>query len=708
MLFLIIAGASGEAKWNQLPLRNEKNVNSLALGKSSIYAECSGTVYYSFDSAKTWSAWSYDPLGMDPTFTSMLVRGSIMLAIQAGTTIRRSQGSKWLSETQSTGVPANLVGSDTFIFVNSSYGVYRSTDNGAHWNFSPDTGLSDTSVVALGIAGKTLFASTADSGVYASGDNATHWKAASAGLPRDSTGRVVAAGAFFGSEESRFFCLCDSILYRLQSGTQGYSWSAVSRLPTGAKIACAECFAANDGKEYLILGTDRGAFRSANGGATWQSVDSGRIGPALSMGALARRDSVLYAGTGAGVYRSTDNGSSWNAVNTYCNVLSLARGRNVLYAGTPDGVYHSIDSGASWGFDSVSAGENVCFLAALGDSVIACTKKGVKWNIFVSCDTGKAWRQRTWGSITSTFTGMAVLGGCVFVGEDGYSGIHRTCNFGESWTSLEDRIFGGGSYNFSVSLVAASDSCVYINGSYRIYGSPSLTSGGGFYRSCNKGESWTRSDSGLTYGISSFAAFGDTCFAGTFNNGTIIMSSLDRGAHWYEIARPSSLGQISKLITVPGYLVAGTSSGVFVSGNYGKAWQLVNNGLLNKNVTALDADGQYLYAGTPGAGVFKFPINELPKIVSAQRSPEIPAQTAKKPSIDLKGAAFHCASASAVSVELFNIRGERVGVLAQGLFAAGDHSIKFHGVKASPGWYLLRLAIGTSEQHWFPHVIIRR
>src|SRR6266849_7519246 len=94
----------------------------------------------------------------------------------------------------------------------------------------------------------------------------------------------------------------------------------------------------------LYAGTPGGVFKSANGGESWNPVNTGLS--SSSVRALAidpLTPATLYAGTSGGVFRSANGGGSWTAVNmglTTTDVRALAIDPltpATLYAGTNGG-----------------------------------------------------------------------------------------------------------------------------------------------------------------------------------------------------------------------------------------------------------------------------------------------------------------------------------------------------------------------------------
>ncbi|WP_174624598.1 dockerin type I domain-containing protein [Candidatus Methylobacter favarea] len=157
-----------------------------------------------------------------------------------------------------------------------------------------------------------------------------------------------------------------------KSSNGGASWQAVtSGLPSDFGVSVL----AIDPVDPLTLyaGGYGGVFKSSNGGASWQAVTSGLPSDfGVSVLAIDPVDPLtLYAGTaavpfnrGKGVFKSTNGGASWQAVNSGLPVpLFSFVGAPVLivsaltidpvdpetlYAGTDKGVFKSSNGGDSW------------------------------------------------------------------------------------------------------------------------------------------------------------------------------------------------------------------------------------------------------------------------------------------------------------------------------------------------------------------------
>jgi photosystem II stability/assembly factor-like uncharacterized protein len=115
-------------------------------------------------------------------------------------------------------------------------------------------------------------------------------------------------------------------------------------------------------------------------------------------------------------------------------------------------------------------------------------------------------------------------------------------------------------------------------------------------------------------------------YAGTENRG--VFKSEDSGESWKAMsAGVDSNEPIHALVVDPAHpqvVYAGSyRSGVFISEDGGLHWRLINNGLRTRAVTSLtiSKDGETLYAGTTGEGVFRLSIHDQTYFISLVPTP---------------------------------------------------------------------------------------
>jgi hypothetical protein len=135
------------------------NVATIASNGSNVYAgRFLMGISRSFDDGVHWSQVN-DGFDTTTCVTSIAINGSTVYA-GTGSSIPYSTGSAFITR-----------------------GVFRSTDNGDHWN-TVNSGLTDTDIVALAVHGSIVFAGTSSGGVFVSTNNSDSWTTFNDGLPR--------------------------------------------------------------------------------------------------------------------------------------------------------------------------------------------------------------------------------------------------------------------------------------------------------------------------------------------------------------------------------------------------------------------------------------------------------------------------------------------------------------------------------------------
>jgi photosystem II stability/assembly factor-like uncharacterized protein len=114
----------------------------------------------------------------------------------------------------------------------------------------------------------------------------------------------------------------------------------------------------------LYAGTTGGAYRSTDGTATWQKINSGLIPPEILDASLAlgvntlvvdpRDPDTVYAGTTKGLFKTMNRGDAWTRIglsmtDQYISSLVIDQTNpSVLYAGGRAGIQKSQDGGQTW------------------------------------------------------------------------------------------------------------------------------------------------------------------------------------------------------------------------------------------------------------------------------------------------------------------------------------------------------------------------
>lgn len=152
--------------------------NNILYHDSTFYAARGFNVEYSRDGGLTWHVWTM-PQGVQETVADVAVIDTdIFVATGTMGVFRRGgDGAGWTR----CGSAANdecLTSIDSILFLGTTAGAYRSTDQGGHWL---SAGLATKVIYTLVPYGNYLFAGT-DSGVYVSGNYGDSWVSEGSGL----------------------------------------------------------------------------------------------------------------------------------------------------------------------------------------------------------------------------------------------------------------------------------------------------------------------------------------------------------------------------------------------------------------------------------------------------------------------------------------------------------------------------------------------
>ncbi|OFX61008.1 MAG: hypothetical protein A2W84_15730, partial [Bacteroidetes bacterium GWC2_40_13] len=561
--------------------------------------------------------------------------------------LKVANGQTWEETNGPFGGPVNCFGeNNSYLFAGTSGGVFakgifRSADHGATWS-NANTGLSSASngkdIVAFTSSGGKMIVSTAQ-GIYYSVNNGDTWSVSSYGgqyyptnfLTVDTILYCVGSSGLYVSldygmtwtpqndsfegivapalPEIRSIVLNDTIMYVgtyhkgiFRSFDKGLTWTTVNGgLGTALQLNSRSFNHLGISGTDIFVGTSgQGVFRLINNGTTWtQEVVGLPTGFARSPSSMLVKNDSVYISSNAGIYATVSSGTiSWNLINTNPSGLvftKLFASGSDIFAITTKGVYKSGDNTANWvpSHDEMRGLITTKIYSAGGTDLFATTLWGVGDGYFYrSSDFGNTWVMGN--KIGSPY----LFNNFLFIYQN--DGIYRSADNGETWQWIYD--FGTLSYFYSMgnTLFVRITCCESI-----------------FY-STDNGDTWTPCTlldlGGFTSNnitILSLANDGTNIYAGTLAHG--VLKSVDNGVNWTACNLAGSV-PIRAMATNGTYVYAGTSNyyddpniqptGIYRSADFGATWELVNSGLNNLDVGAIEFNGTDLYAGTEG-GVYK-------------------------------------------------------------------------------------------------------
>ena len=569
--------------------------------------------------------------------------------------------SQW---TQTNGPTGGYVGDiatiNNYIFLNAGAGgVYRSENNGDHWN-SIHNGLPvSPHCWAIAVTGTTLYASMNSHGVYKSSDFGTTWTSAGAALQGKTFYSLLADGndIYAGESEGGFYHSSDGGNTWVKKGNNigqvrnfvvaGGNLLIAASTPTGA---VAVYKSTNKGETLVNLnapvininrlaGYDNAIYVtgqvtaiSRDFGATWSTSGFG------SLAIYAENDQVILPRDNSTIYISEDEGLNWETITNlpYDGIVwAVKRTGNTIIVGGREGIYISENNGISW--EEKNEGLNnliITHLQATDDIVFAGTGVG----IFSSTDQGVTWNKRNDGLELSSIEGVVIAGihtnptNTVIATSNG---IFKTLNNGLSW-ELKQGVQGGLNNHFYI-LAGDEEKMFACEYGYQYYSS-------------NEGEHWTsRSNPAFQdLGILNAMVKGDTVvalahdkvliskdFGLTWQNSTVtpgiyigpndaifikndlylasyqgIFKSDDLGIKWKKLNEMTNRIPLS-LFYRDNALYAGTTSGIHVSYDKGVTWHALNEGMENTWTGPLVLNNTHAFSGSYGQSVWRNSLDKM-------------------------------------------------------------------------------------------------
>ncbi len=400
----------------------------IAAGHSLLYWLPKAGLFRSQDRCATWTSvripWNADPGSVG--FVLAPDAGLVFIHTSRGWFRTTDEGHSWNSlngpaarplPSASNGRSAIIFGTD--LVVGTTKGVFRSTDRGVSWSQIGFSGRwARTAVTRDGVIYAALDggeSARVRTEVMRSSDSGRTWLPADEGLSghyihdlrRDESGLVYAAG--------------DAGVYRLEDSGRWQHIGLPRSFPTFL-------FAAPWGDLYLGLDY-RGAYRSQDRGASWRPL----LLPheQASSVTVTKRGDLLLASE-HGVVRSRDRGDSWEQLDIDEDVRTIftVPSTGVIVAGTTNSVFRSDDDGATW-VEHAPGAEDV-FPESFAE--------GRNGDLFVGTGGGDVYRltgvTEPWHQLPSMHDGSPVYGLAVLANGDVLAGTTFALS---RWTRGDDR-----------------------------------------------------------------------------------------------------------------------------------------------------------------------------------------------------------------------------------------------------------------------------
>ena len=496
-------------------------------------------------------------------------------------------------------------------------GILKSTDGGETWRtLGKEQGLDHLYVgslfmdpenpdILLAATGHNIpeaafehYSKTNSSpiGVYRTTDGGESWTRVIAPLP-GAGGEVFTSVEYCPSDNQIVYAGSNAAIYR--SSDSGITWEVVTgETPgwgppggVGGNPIDMQCDPRNPDRIFSN-NYQGGNYLSEDGGKTWKDASNGYTGAQIiSVSVDSDQPATVYSSGRNGVWLSTDAGSTWQAIINLSDdqIIFPEWGAIRVDPSQPEriilgveGIYYSDNQGQSWSYQMMPdvnpmaaviefapSNARVIYMGGASANTMVHPEEFSGLGIAVSKDGGQ-----TWESITGPeFNHVPVLDIAIDPSDPDtvytatQNGLFKSTNSGEDWTSFPGLPEG-----------ATRTAGISPKNSNMLFAGVELK---GFYLSQDGGISWQQVSSGLE----------------------------PNGSHRDLVFDPSN-PQIVYL--------ADLFSGVYRSTDGGISWEKINSGLSTRAVTSLSisSDGQHLYAGTNGEGVFRLDLNGIPPLGS--------------------------------------------------------------------------------------------
>jgi photosystem II stability/assembly factor-like uncharacterized protein len=318
-------------------------------------------------------------------------------------------------------------------------------------------------------------------------------------------------------------------------------------------------------KTYIYVGAEAsGLYRQEAGHNQWQTLTDG-MPPSPQARVIAihpQHPEVVFVGTQRGVYRSQDGGDRWQRMHLAEGriVWSLAfhpQNSQIMFLGTEGSdVYRSDDGGERWQYLSTIVNPDAVQMAFATRILGLAIAPADPNRIYAALEVGGAARSadggKSWQLVNRQFVGnvdLMDLHGIALGSPQAEAlfianrvGVWRSQDRGERWENLHLEKFSPICYSRGVQVAPNDPDTLYACVG-RNFGSEE----GGVLRSTDLGETWERFDRGVTVGSTTFgvainAQRPEQVYFCTRRGQ--VFGTHDGGASWHEDRLPETAGNV--------------------------------------------------------------------------------------------------------------------------------------------------------------------
>lgn len=580
-------------------------------------------------------------------------------------------------------------------------GIYRSTNSGTSWKKVSNSHCYDMDWKPGDP--KTVYAG-GDGVLYKSVDAGATWSGLKTGIGSGRMSIEVCA-----AEPLVIYALgVGSGFFKTTDG--GATWVSKA-YPSGAGFygyydLMLSCSQANS--NFLVAG-GLNTVKSTNGGTSWVSTDNWSSYTAANYVHADKHAGIFYPGsttdillgTDGGIFKTADGGASWTDLSNGLMIAQIYRlgttpqNANLVVSGWQDNGCNKWD-GTNWtrifGADGMEAAidptnQNTIYEAYQYGALQKSTNGGTSW-VYIAPSSGD------W---VTPFIIDPVLNTRLYWG--GYNTIYKTDNQGAGWTAVSGISLG--SYSSAITVAPSNNNIIYSASFTKIYrkdlisgvatnitaGLPTLTANINYIAvsSTDPNKVWVA--------LSAYSA------------GNKVFYSANGGSTWANISGSLPNMPVNSIVyqnnSTTDRVYIGTDIGVYVRDNTVADWQYFGNGLPNVMVHELEINyaTNKLVAATYGRGIWQVSL-----LAPAPLANNLVANTAAKPlelivnlfpnpttgvlNLQVKNAVQD------VMVELYKLTGEKV--IGYNYNASEAKNIRLNISNQPYGNYIIRVQSGSS------------
>ncbi|HEV2719217.1 MAG TPA: hypothetical protein VG323_04295 [Thermoanaerobaculia bacterium] len=438
-------------------------------------------------------------------------------------------------------------------------------------------------VPALAGHGSDLYAGTSGHGFFRSGDGGRTWT-------EINDAATAHAFVYVAVADANGVVYAMTNIGLLATHDRGSSWMTISTLYTDIAGGLAI-----DGTTLYAYGRPMILARTADGGATWETIINGLNVDDDWVTGVAIHGNTLVAAETSGFYRSADHGKNWTRVSVLNGERAGVLADGTFLGGTNGfGVLRSTDDGRTWIDSNSGLSDSARVSPVLG--IIP----GAGATVYLRSNVGGAARSddggRTWTMINDGFVpsppnigAMTLLGTTLYAAAQ--PAVYRRDDAAHPW-SVTAALPGSG----SISAISANAAVTWAIDDLQVW------------RSVDGGSAWTFGNAGGVV-IAADPADGAVAYSGTRPIGNPIFSratisrTADGGASWTSLWSGAVGEAVQALAVDPRSrqsLYAGLNDGLLRSTDGGATWSTALSG---ESVVALAFDALTVYAAT-ATGVF--------------------------------------------------------------------------------------------------------